>query len=395
PTELELEAEESLPWLAGQADDLLPSTPVDEPHANDDERGRTPPSLPPRRLVVGVQGLLDPLQVAREIRETTDSLLAVGTNTDPLALEAEQLRRIRALLTEDPVLIDLPSTAENFAPPRLHLPWLILVLTLLLGLPILLDLTGPVGTPQEWPGVAEAHRLVSNLPADATVLIVWAYDAATAAEMDLVMLPLASHLLERGIQPILVSQLPGGPATSQRLFDRAVQGLLADSTFRITTDRELYIQAGYLPGGAALLSLVAQAPARALARHSPTAASLPLPATAVARPALTIVVAAQPEAVQQWLEQGQPLQYAPTVAFTSAAADPLLRPYLASGQLSGLVSGFDGALTYQDRRSVHLAVGEEALFHRQLIFQNWGHLALLLVIALGNFAAWLRGGLRG
>jgi hypothetical protein len=46
-------------------------------------------------------------------------------------------------------------------------------------------------------------------------------------------------------------------------------------------------------------------------------------------------------------------------------------------------------------RTVHLTAGEEAWFQRQLVLQNWGHLALLLVLLLGNLAAWSQGGARG
>ncbi|MCE7985906.1 MAG: zinc-ribbon domain-containing protein [Caldilinea sp. CFX5] len=351
----------------------------------------TPPTT--RRLVAGVQGLLDPVQIASELNEGSEAVAPpVAT---PLTLQAEQLRRIRALLTDDPVLLDPPAVALA-APVHWHLPWLVLLISSALALPILFNFLGPVGTPHQWPGVAEAHAVIEQLPSDATVLVVWEYDAATAAELDLVALPLASHLLERRIQPMIVSQLPGGPALAERLFQRAAEGLRADTTFRFVVDRELYVNAGYLPGGAAALTFVAQAPADALTRHSPLAPAVGSRAdTTAVQPALTLVVAAQAESVQAWLEQGQPVQQRPTLAFTSAGADPLLRPYLASGQLRGLVSGFDGAASYQRLRTVHLAAGEEDWFQRQLVLQNWGHVALLLVLVLGNLAAWSGGGARG
>lgn len=356
-----------------------------------------PPSLyaNTRRLVMGIQGLLDPVQIASELSEGTETTASLLSVTPPLTIQAEQLRRIRSLLTEDPVLLDAALTPGQPTALRLHFPWLILFLTVAIAVPILLDLFGPVGTPPSWPGVAEAYAVIDALPADTTVLLLWEYDAATAAELDLVALPLVSHLLTRQIQPLIVSQLPGGPATADRLFTRAVTGLRADTTFHFTVDRELYVNAGYLPGGAALLSFVAQDPNRALVRHSPVAPIVAPLASGTAAPALTLVVAAQAEAVQQWLEQGQPLQERPTVAFTSAGADPILRPYLASGQLSGLVSGFDGAFTYQKLRTIHLAVTDETLLNQQVILQNWGHFALLLLLLLGNVAAWGRGGRRG
>ena len=328
--------------------------------------------------MVGVQGLLEPVQIASELSENSEPAApAVAT---PLTLQAEQLRRIRALLSDDPVLLDPLPIAPPGTAVRWHLPWLLLLSSVALVLPILLNFLGPVGTPQQWPGVAEAHATIAQLSSDATVLVIWAYDAATAGEVELVALPLASHLLERRI----------------RLVQRAAEGLRADTTFQFVVDRELYINAGYLPGGAAALTFVAQAPGRALVRHAPLAPLVaPLDTMTGNQPALTIVVAAQAESVQDWLEQGQPVQQRPTLAFTSAGADLLLRPYLASGQLSGLVSGFDGAASYQQLRTVHLAAGEEAWFQRQLVLQNWGHLALLLVLLLGNLAAWSRGGARG
>lgn len=379
-----------------QASRALP--PADEPEPEEDW-----PALPdemaagpnmPRRLIAGVQGLLDPVQIASDLQDRPETLAPPGAT--PLTLQAEQVRRIRTLLTDDPVLLDPPAFAPVTLSVRWHLPWLLLLVSGALALPILFNLLGPVGAPRQWPGVAEAHTAIAQLPSDATVLVVWAYDAATAGELDLVALPLASHLLERRIQPILVSQLPGGPALAERLFQRAAEGLRADTTFQFVVDRELYVNAGYLPGGAAALTFLAQAPGDALVRHSPLAPTVAsLAATTVSAPALTIVVAAQAESVQDWLEQGQPMQQRPTLAFTSAGADPLLRPYLASGQLSGLVSGFDGAAGYQQLRTVHLAAGEEGWFQRQVVLQNWGHLALLVVLLLGNLAAWSQRGAGG
>lgn len=382
-----------LPAEEGTTDDAWASS-ATPPFPPSSLPSSPPSSLPQRRLVTGVQGLLDPLQIASEITDPDETASQLTATAPPLPLDAERLRRIRTLLTEDPVLLDLPLSAGRRPPVRLHLPWLMLVLSLAIGVPILLDLSWPVGTPQRWPGVDEAYAAIAALPADATVLVVWAYDPATAAEMDLVALPLASHLLERRVLPVIVSQLPGGLAVADRLFNRALRSLLADSTLGFTIDPDPFILAGFLPGGAALLSLVASDPAAALVEHVPSGAAA-LAEAAVARPALTVVVAAQAEDVQYWLEQGQPLQLAPVVAFTSAAADPILRPYLASGQLRGLVTGFDGAITYQQRRPVHLAAAEEAFLLRQLIFQNWGHIVLLLLLLVGNLAAVGRGGTHG
>jgi hypothetical protein len=75
------------------------------------------------------------------------------------------------------------------------------------------------------------------------------------------------------------------------------------------------------------------------------------------------------------------------VAFTSAAADPILRPYLESRQLAGLVSGFDGARAYQELSGVPLTPANSERLSRQLSGQTWGQAAFLLALILGNLAA--------
>jgi hypothetical protein len=92
---------------------------------------------------------------------------------------------------------------------------------------------------------------------------------------------------------------------------------------------------------------------------------------------------------QQWLEQVQPLDHTPVVAITSAAADPFLRPYLDSGQLRGLVSGFDGAYQYQAAMDDGEDSVEADRLDRQIVLQNWGQLAVIALIIIGNLAALL------
>jgi hypothetical protein len=104
-------------------------------------------------------------------------------------------------------------------------------------------------------------------------------------------------------------------------------------------------------------------------------------------PGLVIVAAATTDDAQAWLEQVQPLMRTPVIAVTAAGADPMLRPYADSGQLSGLVSGFDGAYGYRQLLDPFVAPENNQALLQQIILQNWGHFALLAVIVLGNLAA--------
>jgi len=375
----------SLPLAADQADLWADdATEADLAFAEWPDEADAPPGTErPRRLVSGVQGLLEPMRLTR-VGDAEMMALPAPRFTPLPATQADRLRRVQELVAQDPVLTSGVLPVPPPLPLRLRIPWLIVLLAAAVGLPIFLLFTAPVGTPQPWPGVAEAYATLDQVEPDAPIWILWAYDPATAGEMDLLALPMVSHLLTRQGRPVLISLLPNGLATAQRLFAQALAELPVQSTpvgGLLGVDR--YLEGGYLPGGAAALTLLAQAPATALIGHTDRTAFM-LGPLVTQRPALAIVVAAQAEDVQQWLEQVQPLAPSPVVAFTSAAADPLLRPYLASGQLHGLVSGFDGAATYEQLRTRALPGRWEGRWLQQLIAQNWGHAALLLILLLGN-----------
>jgi len=175
------------------------------------------------------------------------------------------------------------------------------------------------------------------------------------------------HLLERQAQLEIVTLLPNGAATARRL--------VADAQRAAATSVAVPVR--FLSGGAPALGLLAQnrTAANWQQRRQTTAAPIP---------ELVVVFAAQSEDVQQWLEQVQPVLVTPVVAVTAAAADPGLRPYWQSGQLAGLVSGFDGAYHYARRNDDTLTRTQELLSLQLLAAQNSGAVAILVCVALGN-----------
>lgn len=335
----------------------------DAPFEEDEEELAALDALPPLptpslRLVSGVQGLLDPIGVAA-IAQDHD---APAGAQEP-AFSAEQLRRVRALLAEEPVLASAaapPSTARR----TLWRPWLFLLFGLGVILP-LLTWTLPAGQPALWHGVESGFTAVDRLAPGATVQVLWAYDPATAGELDLLSAPLLRHLLDRGATLDVVSLLPNGPATARRLFAQVEAERLPDLT-AIGVQHDFPVR--FLPGGAAVLPLLG-----------------------AQRADLAVVVAAQAEDVQHWLEQVAPLNRTPVLAVVSAGADPPLRPYLDSGQLVGLVSGYDGAYHYTELLGESPAPDTVRILRTQVAGQNYGALALLAIIVLGNLATLLLG----
>ena len=73
----------------------------------------------------------------------------------------------------------------------------------------------------------------------------------------------------------------------------------------------------------------------------------------------------------------------------------VLQPYLESGQLAGLVSGFDGGAAYQALRTEPLSAQAQRKQMLAVGVQNGGAVALLIILAAGNMARLFRRERRG
>ena len=357
------------PWLSAEPPDeeaLLAVEPFalefpgDRPPAVEWPAGVDPALAGQPRLLAGVQGLLEPMGVS------VTGERAPSTVTSVAAAPMEQLRRIRSLMSEEP---QIARSAPNNRRRRggLWLPWAHWLLAAAVALPIFLGFTRPAGEPQEWGGVAGGWYAVDSLAPASPVIVLWAYDPATAGELDTLALPVLRHLLERQAQLEIVTLVPNGAATARRMVTAAQQA----------TNTAATVPVRFLSGGVPALGLLAQNRTAANWQARSQTAAAPLPQ-------LVVVFAAQSEDVQQWLEQVSPVLLSPVVAITAAAADPGLRPYWQSGQLAGLVSGFDGAYHYARRNDDTAPRADEAIALQLLVAQNSGTLAIFLCVALGN-----------
>ena len=379
-----------------------PPTADDGEDAAQDSEEDAPPRAAvtrPEPLLPELQGLLEPTDPLAFVTFGADTSESQREALQPFStgVNEEDRRQLRELFSGELPLAegaapDMLRGANETQPvesgllrqPRLE--WL-----LLLGLIVALlwGMETPAGGsgPHPLPGLFQAHQQVESLLPNSLVLVNWAYDPATAGEMDLVAQPVIEHLLREQAQLIVVSQLPGGPATARRLIARAEEAVRRPARFQVVA--HVVIEAGYLPGGAASLPLLGVAPAQTLP-VDPRWVELKDRFTVAAMdsdsPVLNLVLAARVEDVRRWLEQVQPLNDGTVIAVTSAAADPALRPYLHSGQLAGLVSGWDGGRAYQRRSERTENLAEQAQSARRISGQNWGFGILLVTIVLGNLA---------
>ena len=361
--------------------------------------GRGPSQAGP--LLRGLGGLIDPADPLSYIMDSSGANDPVRehptASTAEPAADEEERRHLRRLFSEElPTAVgSVPEVTASVAAPLQNGNglqrrfWLELMLLLGMAGALIWGAQGPPGGagPHALPGLEQAHRQIDSLQANSLVLVNWAYDPATAGEMDLVAQPIIEHLLQEQAKLIVFSQLPGGPASARRIIARAEASLQRPSRSQITAN--LVIEGGYLPGGSASLPLLGVAPARALP-VDPSWVDLrerfSIAGIGDTGPALTVVIAARAEDVRRWLEQVQPLNGGAVVAATSAVVDPSVRPYLHSGQLAGLVSGWDGGNAYARRLERARGVEEQARSLRQVGGLNWGVGILIAAVLLGNLA---------
>ena len=347
------------PWLDP---DFLGADDVPfEPEEEADTLGGITPPTPAPRLVSGVQGLLEPLRIAALPEERTSS---VPLTSGESLFNAPQMRQVRQWMMED-AFVGIEVQPATSSTPKLWLPWIFLLMGMGILLPLLWSPPSSLGEPIRWEGVESAFQAIDALPPGALVQVLWAYDPATAGEMELLAAPVLRHLQKRQSTLDVVSLLPNGPATARRLFASLTE---ARALELLEIPVQSTIDVRFLPGGA-----------------------VALPSLGSVRSRLAVVLAAQAEDVQHWLEQVAPLNRAAVVAVTAAGADPPLRPYLQSGQLVGLVSGFDGAYHYAQLLDEPLTPAELNRTRFQFTVQQYGALTVVLIIALGNFALLLRG----
>ncbi len=334
-----------------------------------EEERRPPPaepvSFPDEQLLGGSLGYLELVSVSGEMP-------APASDVRPtLGGDSEHWRTMRTLLRDEPVLATAGMGGSTLRVNNRPLWALLLVLAAALA-GMLLGGGSRHGAPQPLSGAEAAFAALRALEVDDEVLVVWMADPATAGEVNLAALPVVSHLVESEARSMVVGTRPASLAAARRLYADAVAGL-DESAMRSVVDN--WMGDGlFVPGGQTALALVAADPARALTF---------VPGV-TPEPRLVLLVAANPNDVQEWLEAGWPRLRLPTVAVLPATGDPLLRPYLQSGQLDGLVAGFDGAASYQALRENALGSGAAALQQGVTQAQNWAALAVVVVLAAGN-----------
>jgi len=279
---------------------------------------------------------------------------------------------LKELLTQHAVA---PASVEQFvvkssAIRRRALRWIVAFLIIfalfvpvgidindLMGLPLLPKATTMVVPPATGSAAFEIS-LVTQQP-NSKVLVVFDYDAAQAGELNRVAAALLQSPALQNAQIEVASLNPQGSAVAQTVL-KDLPNLQ-------------YVDRGFVPGQVnGVQSLLSKA----------------------GDVKLIIELAASPETVRWWVEQLKANQSdIPLVVGVSAGAEPLTMPYLQSGQVKGLVSGFPGAVAYLNATGTMNTYSQDQINNYQVPLEGLtlANYVMVALIVVGLIAALLRG----
>ena len=260
-------------------------------------------------------------------------------------------------------------------------PMLLLLATALLTAILAPDIGEAV--PYQYGGSLPATRHLAKLNEGSRVLVFWQNHPGVAGELDAAVAPVLAVLLRSATSLAFLSQHPLALPRIQTVLNDVHTALLRGlpegaMPIGMTTIAAMT----YWPGGPAALPALASSSGADGANGNNGNPSSGSGSTRLRASDydLHLIVTDQAVDVVHWLELASPATQVPVLAVTSAAAAPLLGPYLETGQLAGVVSGIGDAH--------HLAeplagTAVKDLTRRTLAmsrFQSWLSIALTLVV---------------
>lgn len=328
----------------------------------------------PAEETVETEGVLEGVRGALRFVPAVDPgpdqfVRAVSAATAVTPAHAETLTQVLARSTASlvrPRAVPMPRRERG-------LPWLAFLLLLAAVLiPIFVPGRVPGGdrAPLAQPA-AEFATQVQSLPPGAKVLFSFDYDPSVSTELDWPVREVLADLKSRDVALLVMSTTPTGPGLAARM------GLGETATLL-----------GYLPGQEMGLQRLATSfsgafPTDFQGRSVDEAA---LGVRSLGDVALIITAASSQDAVRWWVEQVGSQVNTPICAIVSGAVEPAARPYYHSRQLAGLVSGWVGGLAYRQAVSPDAPMSAEG--KAAIEAQSLGHLAIVVLIVLGNLVYW-------
>jgi len=199
---------------------------------------------------------------------------------------------------------------------------------------------------QPRPSVIAFARTMYELPEDSVVLVSFDYTPTFAGEMDTLALALVRHLAQRSVGMVVMSTKPAGVGLALQVLT-TVQAENPGYVYG-----QDYALLGYLPGEEiGLRTLNASLPAAFKVDYFEQRALSELPimqgVNTLGDLDALIILSDDSQTVRQWIEQVQSRGSTFMYAAVTSAVQPLLIPYLQSGQLDNLVGGIQETAEYE------------------------------------------------
>jgi ribosomal protein L40E len=205
-----------------------------------------------------------------------------------------------------------------------------------------------------------------NNSAGEPILAAFEYTPATAGEMDIVAKTLMQQFAEKGSQVIAVSQMAAGTVMADRVLSE-IDGL------------ESY-NMGYLPGGPIglrNLSLCINGEGSCESTFGQLQEGEGI--DDLAGVGLILVLAADRDGLINWIEQVGTQVDIDTTAGIIQPLEPVVLPYLNSGQVAGAVVGAPSAAAYSNE---YLNVDIEGFQFSSLVLAQWFIISILILGAI-------------
>jgi len=245
--------------------------------------------------------------------------------------------------------------------PPLRVRWMLYVLVIAAVLIPLISGGQLDGLIRPLPGQAALAESLADLVPEKPVLVAVDYGPSAAAELDAALNGALVQLEGASVQAVFLSTRPEGVDLARQALSRLEEA---------GTPPGAYCHLGYLAGDAAGLRLALTSLSAALGRAPEAGAAQEacpalLHASGIGEMGAVLVITDDGHVARRWVEQVGARTDAPLLIITTAASEPLLAPYAASGQVRALVSGAYGGLSAasQDpRRTLYSADGFVALW---------------------------------
>jgi hypothetical protein len=244
----------------------------------------------------------------------------------------------------------------------------------------ILPLLRPVGLPLSISdSTAAAYQLISDLDQGGIVWHSIGFNAGSDAEPWPQMIALTKHYMSKGLKIIYFPTMDQGGMYANRIVDT----LAKEYGYQYGED---IIVLPFMAGGESVIAGLKNF--HSVFSHDAYGhpiSSLPMMQSFRGMEDVAVLVAnTGGNDIQYYVSHIEPAFKVKIVAAGTSAVLPVISPYVASGQVKGVINGIAGAAEYEKISGFHgQALGA-------MDAQSMGHLLILVLIFLGNLGFWVQ-----